>query len=103
MKKIGLGILIGIVVIALSGVALAISNQGAEKSKAPDLEKIEFIHWKKDFAKPGAAKAPRTPACYKFLTGSKVKWPSTVSYFINPGQILDETFVISAISTSAET
>ena len=44
MKKIGLGILIGIVVIALSGVALAISNQGAEKSKAPDLEKIEFIH-----------------------------------------------------------
>jgi len=103
MKKIGLGILIGIVVIALSGVALAISNKGAEKSKAPDLEKIEFIHWKKDFAKPGAAKAPRTPACYKFLTGSKVKWPSTVSYFINPGQILDETFVISAISTSAET
>jgi len=93
------------VVLALSGVAVAISNQGAEKSKAPDLEKIEFIHYKKDFAKPEAAKAPKPPSCYKFLTGSKVKWPSTVSYVINPvnpRQILDETFVTSAVSTSAE-
>ena len=92
-------------VLALSGVAVAISNQGAEKSKAPDLEKIEFIHYKKDFAKPEAAKAPKPPSCYKFLTGSKVKWPSTVSYVINPvnpRQILDETFVTSAVSTSAE-
>jgi len=107
MKKIILGILIGIVVLALSGVALAISNQGAEKSKAPDLEKIEFIHWKKDFAKPGAAKAPQTPTCYKFLTGSKVKWvvPPAVNYVINPtnSQNLDESFVTSAVSTSAET
>ena len=105
MKKLGLGILIGVVVLALSGVAVAISNQGAEKSKAPDLEKIEFIHYKKDFAKPEAAKAPKPPSCYKFLTGSKVKWPSTVSYVINPvnpRQILDETFVTSAVSTSAE-
>jgi len=105
MKKLGLGILIALTVLALSGVAVAISNQGAEKSKAPDLEKIEFIHWKKDFAKPEAAKAPKPPSCYKFLTGSKVKWPSTVSYVINPvnpRQILDETFVTSAVSTSAE-
>jgi len=47
MKKLGLGILIGVVVLALSGVAVAISNQGAEKSKAPDLEKIEFIPTRK--------------------------------------------------------
>jgi len=109
MKKIGLGILIGIVVIALSGVALAISNQGAEKSKAPDLEKIEFIHWKKDFAKPEAAKAPKPPSCYKFLTPGKnpIRWQDLpVNYVINPVnpvQTLDETFVTSAVSASAET
>jgi len=106
MKKLGLGILIGIVVLALSGVALAISNQGAEKSKAPDLEKIEFIHWKKDFAKPGAAKAPRTPTCYKFLTPTKVKWTALpVNYVINPENLqgLTESFVASAVSNSAET
>jgi len=106
MKKIGLGILIAVTVLAISGVAVAISNQGAEKAKAPDLEKVEFIHWKKGFTKPETAKAPKTPTCYKFLTGSKVKWPSTVSYVINPVnpvQTLDETFVTNAISTSAET
>jgi len=105
MKKLGLGILIGIAVLALSGVALAISNQGAEKSKAPDLEKIEFIHWKKDFVKPRtvAAKAPKLPACYKLLG---VKWTTLpVNYVINPNnpQGLVESFITSAVSTSAET
>jgi len=107
MKKLGLGILIGIVVLALSGVALAISNQGAGKAKAPDLEKIEFIHWKKDFAKPGAARAPKPPACYKLITGSKAKWvvPPAVNYVINPtnSQGLAPEFITGAVSTSAET
>ena len=88
MKKLGLGILIGIVVLALSGVAVAISNQGADKAKAPDLEKIEFIHWKKDFAKPEAAKAPKTPTCYAFLGkyGKTYLKRTTlpVKYVINP-------------------
>jgi len=106
MRKIGLGILIGVVVLALSGVVVAISNQGAEKSKAPDLEKIEFIHWKKDFAKPEGAKAPKPPSCYKFLTPTKIKWKTLpVNYVINPTnpQNLAESFVNSAVSTSAET
>jgi len=110
MKKLGLGILIGIVVLALSGVAVAISNQGADKAKAPDLEKIEFIHWKKDFAKPEAAKAPKTPTCYAFLGKygkTYLKWTTLpVKYVINPVnpvQTLDETFVTSAVGTSAET
>ena len=110
MKKIGLGILIGIVVLALSGVALAISNQGAEKSKAPDLEKIEFIHYKKGFAKPETAKVPKPLSCYKFLTGSKVKWtvPPAVKYVINPTSpvperlLLTEEQVKSAIFNGAE-
>ncbi|MBU1102827.1 matrixin family metalloprotease [Patescibacteria group bacterium] len=106
MKKLALGILIAVVVLALSGVALAISNQGAEKSKAPDLEKIEFIHYKKGFAKPETAKVPKAPTCYKFLTSTKVKWATLpVSYVINltNSQGLEESFVKSAISTSAET
>ena len=107
MKKLGLGILIAVTVLAISGVAVAISNQGVEKGRAPDLEKIEFIHWKKDFAKPeGVGKPPKAPTCYKFLTGSKVKWivPPAVSYVINPTNSgLKTSFVTAAISTSAET
>ena len=79
---------------------------GEWELKAPGLEKIEFIHWKKNFAKPSGAKGPKQPACYKFLTPTKIKWTSLpVSYEINPNnpQGLDETFVINAISTSAET
>ncbi len=47
--------------------------KGPEKSPAisdnwgltpPGLEKIEFIHYKKDFARPEAAKAPKPPSCY---------------------------------------
>jgi len=105
MKKLGLGILIGVVVLGLSGIAVAISNQGAEKSKAPDLEKIEFIHWKKDFARPGAAGA-KTPTCYKFLTPTKIRWKTLpVNYEINPTnpQNLDESFVTGAVFNSAET
>ena len=110
MKKLGLGILIAVVVLALSGIAVAISNQGVEKGKTPDLEKIEFIHWKKDFAKPEAAKAPKPPSCYKFLTPGKnpIKWQGVeplVSYVINPtnSQDLSDSFITSAVSTSAET
>ena len=105
MRKIGLGILIALTVLTLSGVAVAISNQGAEKSKAPDLEKIEFIHWKKGYAKPPSG-APKTPSCYKFLTPTKVKWTVLpVNYVINPTnpQNLTSDFITSAVFNSAET
>lgn len=58
----------------------------------------EFIHY---IGKP--AKAPKAPLCYKLLG---VKWKTLpVNYVINPTnpQDLDEAFVTSAISTSAET
>lgn len=106
MKKILLGILITITVLGFSGVAIAISNQGADKAKAPDLEKIEFIHWKKGFAKPETAKAPKPPSCYKFLTPTKVRWTVLpASYVINPTnpQGLAGSFITSAVFNSAET
>lgn len=128
MKKILLGILITVVILGLSGIATAsmlipAANQAKEKGnadaspvidktaagewdlKAPGLEKIEFIHYKKDFAKPETAKAPKSPTCYKFLTSTKIRWGSlSVNYVINPTnpQVLDETFIANAILNSAE-
>lgn len=126
MKKLGLGILIGVVVLTLSGIAIAaISIPAADKAKEnskgtenspvisdewglptpPGLEKIEFIHYKKDFAKPPGG-APKLPSCYKFLTPTKVKWTALpVSYVINPTntQGLTQDFITNAVFNSAET
>jgi len=100
MKKL---LLLVLALILLIPVVLAIP----EKSRAKEpLEKIEFIHYKKDFAKPDFAKAPKPPACYKFLTPTKIRWTVLpVNYVINPTnpQNLSESFVCSAVTTSAET
>lgn len=104
MKKL---VLVGIIAAMLIvPVVLALGIPANDKAKAPDLEKIEFIHYKKDFAKPEAAKAPKPPSCYKFLTPTKIKWTVLpVKYVINPtnSQGLAETFVTSTVSISAET
>lgn len=105
MKKISLGILIAVTVLTLSGVAVAISNQGAEKAKAPDLERIEFIHWDKKYAKSEAA-AAKIPTCYAFLTQTKIRWNVLpVNYVINPANLqgLDAIFIANAVFNSAET
>jgi len=108
MKKLGLGILIGILALTFSGVLVmvrAITPQEKGKANAPDLEKIEFIHYKKNFAKP-AGKAPNQPSCYKFLSPQKVRWQSLpVSYVINSTnpQNLNQIFIEKAILASAET
>ena len=128
MKKLGLGILIVITVLAVAGVATAmlipVGDQAKEKGKAenspviekadehlvltpPGLEKIVFIHYKKGFTKPpwaGGGKGPKEPACYDFL-GKWVKWQELpVDYVIDPDNPdgLTEDFVISAISAGAE-
>jgi len=75
------------------------------KANAPDLEKIEFIHYKKDFAKP-AGKISKAPSCYKFLSPSKVRWQKLpVNYIINSTnpQGLDVNFIGSAVFNSSET
>jgi hypothetical protein len=97
-----------IVILVVSILLLLPLVSALSESKGPKepLEKIEFIHWKKDFAKPEAAKAPKPPTCYKFLTPTKVRWQTLpVNYVINPTnpQGLGSTFITSAVSTSAET
>jgi len=114
MKKIALGILIAVTVLAVSGVAAAsmmipAADQAKEKAKAPekspaigenwDLERVDFIH----YAKPASPGKTKTETCYKLLG---VKWKSLpVDYVINPANPdeLTEEFVTSAISISAET
>jgi hypothetical protein len=103
MGKIKIGLIFFCsMALVLAGIAMAVSNQ--TKEKAPNLEKIEFIHWRKGYAKP-AGKAPKPPACYKFLTPTKVRWTtSPVNYAINPTnpQGLAEDFITSAVFNSAE-
>ena len=108
--KVKLGILMGIIALFLFGSAvIAVAPQAEERAKAPDLEKIEFIHWRKGYGKPEwakAPKAPKAPSCYKFLTPTKVRWAVLpVNYVINPTnpQNLPESFVESAVYNSVET
>lgn len=65
-----------------------------------ELERVDFIHYIKP-ENPG--RLPKTENCYKLMG---VKWKTLpVNYVINPtnSQGLSESFVTSAISTSAET
>ncbi|MFH0832912.1 MAG: matrixin family metalloprotease [Candidatus Aenigmatarchaeota archaeon] len=96
--------ILAITVMALFLFSVALAIPAENKADAKNLEKIEFIHYKKDFAK-APAKAPKPPTCYKFLTPTKVKWQNTVNYVINPTnpQGLDENFVTSTVYNSAET
>lgn len=109
MRKLRLGLLVGTVLLLLLAtvaVANAQTPQGSDKARTPELEKIEFIHWKRDFAKPSGSKGPKPPSCYTFLTQTKVKWRSLpVRYVINPTnpQGLEEGFITAAISAGAET
>ena len=80
MKKILLGILIGVVVLALSGVATAGLIPANEKAKGgpkispPGLEKVVFIHYKKGYGgfcnnneicEPELGENPSCPDCKK--------------------------------------
>lgn len=106
-EKIKLGIFFGLIALFLFGgvLVIAVAPQAEEKAKAPDLEKIEFIHWKKGYGKPEWAKAPKPPSCYKFFS-PKVKWTILpVNYVINPinPQNLSKNFIGDAVFNSAET
>jgi len=105
MKNLGLGILTFLFVLGFFGIAAAVPNQASDvaKEKTPNLEKIEFIHYKKDFAKAGKERNPRAQICYKLLG---IKWKSLpVGYVINPTnpQGLDGAFIENTVKTSAET
>jgi len=83
---------LAIIAVLLAPVALAASSKPREP-----LEKVTFIHYKKDFARPDNAKVSPTPVCYKLLGP---KWKSLpVGYVVNPNGY-DAGFVTNAISAA---
>lgn len=133
MKRIPLAILIAAVLLIVSGLAIVteyqIAEAAKEKAKAPALEKIEFIHWKKGFGKTpcnndGICDEGENPSCTDCKNNGDDEQPTAscyalmgkygktllqwgrlpVSYVINPTNPdgLSEAFVTSAISKGAE-
>ncbi len=118
-KKLFVFLIVFTVIFGVSGIVWAsmiipAADQAKENAKAPEkspvitsnsngdwwLERVDFIHYIKP-ANPG--KPAKTETCYKLMG---VKWTTlSVSYVINPNnpQGLDENFIISAISDSAQT
>jgi len=98
MKKI----LITIAILALCFPVLSM----AQRDNPKDIEKIEFIHYKKGTVKDNPARAVKDPACYGFLTKRGVKWTTLpVEYFIDPSNSegLTSDFVCSAFKSAATT
>jgi hypothetical protein len=108
--------------IAMAGMLIPASEKAREKSRADDspviekvndhfvltpsgLERIVFIHYKKDFAKLSwAGKGKREKQNYKLLRKG-VKWKSLpINYVIDPDnpEGLTQDFVTNAISNGAE-
>lgn len=112
LKRLFGAFVVAILLLSVTAAALLIipaADRAKESAKAPGkspaidenwgLERVDFIH----YAKPPGAGKPAANTCYKLLG---VKWKTfPVSYAINPSnpQGLADSFITSAISTSAET
>jgi len=81
-----------------------ISIAFAGKPDEGPLEKIVFIHYKKGYGKPPGTPGKGGEKVYYELFGKGVDWKALpVTYVIDPtGSGLDTSFVVSAISSSAE-
>lgn len=115
MMKMKLNLLVMVLVIIFSVTVVAsmvipVNDNAKENSKGTenspvigenwDLERVDFIHYIKP-VNPG--KPGKTNTCYKLMG---VEWKSLpVNYIVNPSNPhgLSESFVTSAVSTSAET
>lgn len=95
-----------IVILSIPVISIAFARK---PDKGP-LEKIVFIHHRKDYVKPPWAEGPKDKngeeGHYTFLARG-VKWPDNklpIEYVINPTNDdgLDEAFITGAISISAE-
>ena len=88
MRKILLGILIGLLILGLAGTIAA----DPKKAKEP-VDRITFIHYK-DGAVKGVGKVAKGPACYKLMG---VKWGSLpISYVVSPEVDLNAILIATA-------
>ena len=88
-----------------SGVTVVVPSVAIEK--APPLEMITIVHYKKDFAKPEnpgqSGKLPKTESCYGFIS-AYAKLIATENLLVNPANSgLSEAEVLSGIQSSAAT
>ena len=99
-----------LVFVVSAGASIPANDNAKDNANAPenspvisdnwDFERVDFIHYVKP---PNPGKGPKADNCYKLMG---VKWKTLpVNYTINPTnpQGLSESFITSAISTSAET
>jgi predicted Zn-dependent protease len=92
---------VGVLWVSLILLASSSSAVSALKDDKSDIERVDFIHYKK--AGGNGGKPPKADVCYKLMG---VKWSMLpVSYAINPTNPsnISESFVTSAVSTAAET
>lgn len=103
-------------VVVRATILIPAADPAKEKGKAPEhspvinetesgdweLERIDFVHYAKPEHPGKPPKKPKGPSCFKLLGP---KWKSfPVAYVVNPtGSGLTEEFVITTVSTSAET
>jgi len=98
MKKIALGILIGITILAISAANGVAGSKGTVS--APNLERITFVHYAQDHSKPVW---DDTVTDYRLLYGG-IRWFNTISYEVNPsGSGLNDTDVLNTLGASATT
>jgi hypothetical protein len=109
-----IGLLVGLMLvfsIIASVSVVALASAGKPDDVPPPLEKMVFIHYRKGFSKPEGTPGNGPPpkeedhSDHYALLGKGVKWKTTpVSYVIDPDnpQGLGETFIVSAVSASAE-
>jgi len=91
-KTIFLSLLLSVLVVST---VFALSEEIKNNKDKGPLEKVTFIHYKKDNLKPITA----TTNCYKFLA-KNAKWKTNEPYYVNPtnGDRLPEDFILNSVN-----
>ncbi|MFH1331878.1 MAG: matrixin family metalloprotease [archaeon] len=90
-KTITLGLILSILVVSL---VFALPEQVQENTNKKTLEKVTFIHYKNNHAKPA-----KTTNCYTFLSKG-AKWKTNEPYYVNPTNLdgLTSNFVLDSVN-----
>jgi len=98
MKKIVVSFVLAILILGTASIEIALGNK--PNNIPPDIQKITFVHYESsDHSKPTW---DDTSENFKLIAGG-VKWPSVVSYEVNPaGSGLDSGIVLSTLNASLE-
>ncbi|HID19379.1 MAG TPA: matrixin family metalloprotease [Methanophagales archaeon] len=69
-----------------------------DKQAPPDLQKVVFIHYKKDkgSGRGGDGKGPKAPKCYDFI-GKNVRWKNAENYYVSSA--LDKDVIDDSVNT----